>query len=140
MSQNSEVTPYGRLNTRCIVSDTPVPAVAMARARYQYVHAPYRRARNCRYSAVQNMKMSMKKPHLMLCFTPNQSESASPAAVVESLSTQKSTVTSGSLAATGWVLNTRSRERTLVGLLLRIADGENGDGAAHQRRSVVMLT
>ncbi len=39
MSQNNEVTPYGIPNARCIVSDTPVPAVAIARARYQYDHA-----------------------------------------------------------------------------------------------------
>ncbi len=76
------------------------------------------------------MKMSIQKPHLMLCFTPNQSESASPAAVVEILITQNSAVTSGTLAATGCVLNTWSRERTLVGLLVGIAywggRGESG--------------
>ena len=38
-SQNSEVTAYGIPKTRCMVSATPVPAVAIASARNQYVTA-----------------------------------------------------------------------------------------------------
>ena len=35
-NQNSVVTAYGMPSTRCMVSATPVPAVAMASARNQY--------------------------------------------------------------------------------------------------------
>src|SRR6516165_3445283 len=47
------------------------------------------------------------------------SEIASPAAVVEILITQNSAVTSGTFAANGCWLNTRSTERTLDGISRR---------------------
>ena len=43
----------------------------------------------------------------------SQSEMASPAAVVEILMTQNRTVTSGTFAASGCWVNTRSSERTV---------------------------
>src|SRR5580704_682515 len=87
------------------------------------------------------MKMSIQKPHLMVCLVPNQSDSASPAAVVEILTTQNSAVTSGTLAATGSVLNHAGCRRTLVDLLLGNAAGGWGenDGRVGFRRGTVEM-
>ncbi len=95
--------------TRCMVSATPVPAVAMANARNQYGMAEYRREANWRTRATANMETSTTTPSSLLL--TNMSEIASPAAVVEILIAQNNAVTSGTLAASGCWLNTRSRER-----------------------------
>ena len=58
------------------------------------------------------MEISTTTPSFLL--VTNLSEIASPAAVVEILMTQKRAVTSGTFAATGCWLNTRSSERTLA--------------------------
>src|SRR5579859_5295265 len=92
------------------------------------------------------MAMSMKMPHLIVCFVPNQSDSASPPAVVESLITQNSAVTSGTLAAMGSVFNHAGCRRMLVELLLGIVGGRGsgfggrtkaGSGSDARREEIV---
>src|SRR6516165_11322449 len=82
----------------------------MARARNQYGTAAYRRAANCSTSATTNIDTSTTTPTFLLL--TNMSEIASPDAVVEILMAQNMAVTSGTLAASGCWLNTRSSERT----------------------------
>src|SRR6516165_6961606 len=73
----------------------------MARARNQYGTAAYRRAANCNTSATTNIDTSTTTPSFL--WLTNMSEMASPAAVVEILITQNSTVTSGSLSGSVWI-------------------------------------
>ena len=68
--------------------------------------------RIARTSATQNIETSTTTPSFL--FETNMSEMASPAAVVEILITQNNTVTSGTFAASGCWLNTRSTDRTIV--------------------------
>ena len=72
------------------------------------------------------------------------SEMASPAAVVEILITQKRAVTSGTFAASGCWLNTRSSERTLVWSPSVNDVGRSGEerpaARRHRRRPRLMVT
>src|ERR1700733_2968471 len=92
--------------------------------------AEYRRTANCRTSATTNIESSRTTPTFLLL--TNMSEIASPAAVVEILITQNSAVTSGTLAARGCWVNTRSRVRT-AGLVSFV--GWIGDRPENIRRA-----